>query len=75
MMMIYSPTRLRGDQEEQLEAALARDRARVHYQGNDGDEEYVIVEAAAFTHTEEVGRTLGLTLAMTETRPTKRSKT
>lgn len=60
--MIYSPTGLTCFQVEQLEEALRRDRARIQYQGNDGSEEYVIVEACAFPNTRRLGETLDLPL-------------
>lgn len=52
MFAIYSPTSLEEKVEEKIEVALARDRARVAFMGNDGEEAYVIVEATNFKHME-----------------------
>lgn len=75
MWLIYSPTGMTEGQEALLEAALAHDQARIHYQGNDGTDEYVIMQAPSFKHTETVGRSLGLSLALTRgRRRTRRSR-
>lgn len=68
MIMIYSPSGLSQNAEKQLEEALERDGARVHYVGNDGTEEFVIVEAPSFEHAKAAGQSLGLKLAFQKSR-------
>lgn len=62
MIMIYSPDSIPRNLEEDLEKALSKDGARITYIGNDGAEEFVIVEAEAFKHTKRLhlAKKLGL---------------
>lgn len=51
MIAIYSPTAISHELRLDLEQALDRDGARITFVGNDGIEEFVIVEAEEFCYT------------------------
>ena len=70
MIMIYCPTSMSLTAQEELDRALDMDGARIHYVGNDGVDEFVIVEANNFQHTHKVEVALGLSLAYQKSRAT-----
>lgn len=54
MIAIYSPTAIPHELRSDLEDALDMDMARITFAGNDGAEEFVIVEADEFLHAQKL---------------------